>query len=122
MTIDERMRSGEPLRISVDIRHLAEGDKQAIAECVEAARIIDEIYFDQIAPGNLSLLKALRERKIKIFPVIENGSLAGLVAETDIIQATRDFTRFHQISQEIILSVFGLATAFFLFYFSPIFR
>src|SRR3989338_7608905 len=35
--------------------------------------------------------KALRERKIKIFPVIENGSLAGLVAETDIIQATRDF-------------------------------
>jgi len=64
--------------------------------------------------------KAMREKKIKRFPVVENGKLMGLVTETDIVQATRDFTRFHQIVQEVILAVFGLATAFFLFYFSPI--
>ncbi len=64
--------------------------------------------------------KTVREEKIKSFPVVENEKLVGLVTETDIIEATRDFTRFHQIVQEVILAIFGLATAFFLFYFSPI--
>ncbi|MBI2652859.1 CBS domain-containing protein [Candidatus Woesearchaeota archaeon] len=64
--------------------------------------------------------KSLREKKIQRFPVVENEKLIGLITETDIIQATRDFTRFHQIVQEIILAIFGLATAFFLFYFSPL--
>ncbi len=64
--------------------------------------------------------KTLREKKIKRFPVVENEKLVGLVTETDVIEATRDFTRFHQIVQEVILAIFGLATAFFLFYFSPI--
>ena len=64
--------------------------------------------------------KALKEKKIKRFPVVENEKLVGLITETDMIQATRDFTRFHQIVQEIILAIFGLATAFFLFYFSPV--
>ena len=64
--------------------------------------------------------KTLREEKIKRFPVVENEKLIGLITETDIIQATRDFTRFHEIVQEVILAIFGLATAFFLFYFSPL--
>lgn len=64
--------------------------------------------------------KYLKERKIKRFPVVENDKLIGLITETDIVQATRDFTRFHQIVQEVILTIFGLATAFFLFYFSPL--
>lgn len=64
--------------------------------------------------------KSVRNKKIKRFPVVENEKLVGLVTETDIIQATRDFTRFHQVVQEVILAVFGLATAFFLFYFSPL--
>ena len=62
----------------------------------------------------------LREKQTKKFPVMENGKLNGLVTETDIVEATRDFTRFHQIVQEVILGIFGLATAFFLFYFSPL--
>ena len=66
------------------------------------------------------ITKALKEKKIKRFPVVENDKLVGLITETDIIEATRDFTRFHQIVQEVILAIFGLATAFFLFYFSPI--
>ena len=64
--------------------------------------------------------KTLREKKIKRFPVVENEKLIGLITETDIIQTTRDFTRFHQIVQEVVLAIFGLATAFFLFYFSPL--
>ena len=66
------------------------------------------------------ITRHLMGKKIKRFPVVEDEKLIGLVTETDIIEATRDFTRFNQIVQEIILAIFGLATAFFLFYFSPV--
>jgi len=64
--------------------------------------------------------KMLREKKIKRFPIVDKGRLVGLITETDIIEATRDFTRFRQLVQDIILAIFGIATAFFLFYFSPL--
>lgn len=64
--------------------------------------------------------KALMEKGIRRFPVVENDALVGLVTETDIIETTRDFTRMHQIIQDVILAIFGIATAFFLFYFSPL--
>ena len=66
------------------------------------------------------ILKKLREEGIKRFPVVEGGNIVGIITETDIVDATRDFTRFHQIMQELILAVFGLFTAFFLFFFSPL--
>jgi|SRR3989338_1900367 len=64
--------------------------------------------------------RKLREQKINRFPVIGDNKLIGIITETDIVEATRDFTRFHQIIQDVILGVFGVATAFFLFYFSPL--
>lgn len=68
-----------------------------------------------------NVVKDLRENNIKRFPVVDaNNNLIGLVTESDIVQATRDFTRMHQIVQEVILAIFGLVTAFFLFFFSPI--
>ncbi|MFH0868349.1 MAG: CBS domain-containing protein [Candidatus Woesearchaeota archaeon] len=66
------------------------------------------------------ILQKLRKEKIKRFPVIENNKLKGIITETDIVNATRDFTRFHQIMQEVILAIFGLVTALFLFFFSPL--
>src|SRR3989344_2367138 len=88
------------------------------------AKVRDVMYkeFITISPMTkfAGLSRYLREKKIKRFPVVENKKLIGLITETDIVEATRDFTRFHQIVQEVILTIFGLATAFFLFYFSPI--
>ena len=66
------------------------------------------------------LLKKSRKEHINRFPVVENNKLVGIITETDIVDATRDFTRFHQIMQEVILAVFGLVTFFFLFFFSPL--
>ena len=66
------------------------------------------------------IIKKLKDGKIKKFPVVDNNRLVGIITETDIVDATRDFTRFHRIMQEIILTVFGLVTAFFLFFFSPL--
>lgn len=66
------------------------------------------------------IIKKLKEEKIRLFPVVQNNKLVGIITETDIVDATRDFTRFHQIMQEVILAVFGLVTSFFLFFFSPL--
>lgn len=66
------------------------------------------------------IVKNLKERVVNRFPVVEHDKLVGIITETDIVDATRDFTRFHQIIQEAILAVFGLVTAFVLFYFSPL--
>ncbi|MEK6983168.1 MAG: CBS domain-containing protein [Nanoarchaeota archaeon] len=63
--------------------------------------------------------KMLNKTNIKRFPVVENEKLIGLITETDIIEATRDLTKYHQMMLEVILAIFGVATAFFLFYFSP---
>ena len=59
------------------------------------------------------LSNKLRNDGIKIFLVIEDDKLVGIITETDIIESTRDFTRFHQIIQDVILTIFGIATAFF---------
>ena len=66
------------------------------------------------------ITQSLKERNIQRFPVVDNGRLIGIITETDIVEATRDFTRFHQVMQDAILAIFGIATAFFLFYFSPL--
>lgn len=87
-------------------------------------RVVDAMSkdFSIISPYTKfsEISKTLKDKKIKRFPVVENEKLVGLITETDIVQATRDFTRFHQIVQDVILTIFGLATAFFLFYFSPL--
>src|SRR3989344_314808 len=52
------------------------------------------------------IIKKLKDNKIKLFPVIEKDKLAGIITETYIVDATRDFTKFHQIMQEAILAIF----------------
>ena len=66
------------------------------------------------------ITKSLKEKNIQRYPVVDKGRLTGIITETDIVEATRDFTRFHQVMQDVILAIFGIATAFFLFYFSPL--
>src|SRR3989344_4995246 len=66
----------------------------------------------------IEISRSLREKDMRRFPVVENGRLVGLITETDILETTRDFTRMHQIIQDIILAIFGIATSFFLLYFS----
>jgi CBS domain-containing protein len=94
------------------------------AASVKGAKVKDFMSdsFMIITPNTpLSVIsKTLRWKKIRRYPIVDNNELVGLITETDIIQTTRDFTRMHQIMQEVILFVFGIATAFFLFYFSPL--
>ena len=66
------------------------------------------------------ITQSLKEKNIQRYPVVDGSRLTGIITETDIVEATRDFTRFHQVMQDVILAIFGIATAFFLFYFSPL--
>jgi len=78
--------------------------------------------FTTIGPNTSfnAVSRLLRQKQTIRFPVVENDKVIGIVTETDIVQATRDFTRLHQVVQDVILTIFGVATAFFLFYFSPL--
>jgi tRNA nucleotidyltransferase (CCA-adding enzyme) len=67
----------------------------------------EESYFD--------LIRIMKEKNVKIFPVVENDKLVGIVTDTDIISTTRDFTRMQHIVQDTTLLIFGIATVFFLF-------
>jgi len=60
------------------------------------------------------------ENPEKKFLVVKNDEVVGIVTQTDVINATRDFTKYHYFLQEAILVLFGFSTAFFLFYFSPL--
>ena len=66
------------------------------------------------------LSEYIRKKNIRRFAVVDGGQLVGIITESDIIQSMRDFTRFDQTVQEVILVIFGLATAFFLLYFGPV--
>ena len=107
---------------NVPIAMITEGDiiKGIISKETKIKDIMDK-NFTVISPNTsfYEVNKMLREKNIKRFLVVEDGKLIGLITETDIVESIRDITRFHQILQEVILAVFGLATAFFLFYFSP---
>lgn len=83
---------------------------------------IMERNFAKIGPDETyrQIMRDLKKDGTSKFAVVENEKLAGLITETDLVEATKSFTRMHQIVQESILAVFGLVTAFFLFFFSPL--
>ena len=102
---------------------VSEGDiiKGMLSKKTKVREVMDKSFMVISPNANFSKIsKNLREKNVKRFPVVESGKLIGIITETDVIEATRDFTRFHQVVQDIILAIFGTATAFFLFYFSPL--
>lgn len=108
---------GKPIAV------LSEGDviRGVLSKKSKIKDVMDRnfVIINPNTPFN-DISKMIRQKQITRFPVVENDKLIGLITETDIVEATRDFTRFHQIVQDIILTIFGIATAFFLFYFSPL--
>lgn len=111
------IENGKPVAV-VSERDIIQG---VLSKKAKAKEIMNKDFL--VIPPDTTfyeVTKMLREKNISRFPVVDNNKLIGIITETDIVEATRDFTRFHQIMQDIILAVFGIATAFFLFYFSPL--
>jgi len=143
LTIDENTKVGEASKLMVSknvscllvikekkpIAIITENDviKKAILKGknlnkTKVKEIMSKNYRTIMPDTNYTdILRDLREKNIRRFPVVDDRNiLIGLVTESDIVQATRDFTRMHHIVQEVILAIFGLVTAFFLFFFSPL--
>jgi len=52
-----------PTRLEVDTSGLSAGDKQALVKLIEAARIVNTLFMEQLWSGNLALYKKLQEDK-----------------------------------------------------------
>ena len=52
-----------PVDIAADLSTLSEGDRQALARLVEAARIVDGLFLRQVWAGNDALLQQLAHER-----------------------------------------------------------
>src|SRR5690348_9638991 len=52
-----------PTQIKVDISTLSAGDKQALVKLIQAARIVNKIFMEQLWSGNLALYEKLQQEK-----------------------------------------------------------
>jgi CBS domain-containing protein len=114
------VKNNKPIAV-VDHKNLIKGSSNKSPSKVKIKNIMSKDFLVVNPETNYSFIsKKLNSEKIRKFPVVENDKLVGIITDTDVIDATRNFTKFHQAMQEVILIVFGLVTAFFLFFFSPL--
>jgi hypothetical protein len=57
MTLEQKIARFAPTEISADITKLSPGDSKALRKIIEAAQLMDPIYFRQIWSGNGEMLK-----------------------------------------------------------------
>lgn len=57
-------------------------------------------------------LKIIDTKSFRIYPVVENGNLIGLVTKKDLVHAFSDNLRFHRNIQNMVLVVFVLFELF----------
>jgi hypothetical protein len=50
-----------PTRMDVDVSHLSPGDRQALAKLIEASRVLNHIFLQQMWSGNLALYQKLQQ-------------------------------------------------------------
>lgn len=62
MNIQERLAKVRFFRVTPDLSVLKKNEKEALVYCVQAARIMTDIYLKQVAHGNLEILEDLRKR------------------------------------------------------------
>ena len=57
-------------------------------------------------------LKIIDTKRFRMYPVVENGDLVGLVTKRDIVHAFSDNIRFHRNIQNFVLVIFVLFELF----------
>lgn len=114
-------------------------DKGIFAGVLTPEEIFAEVYVKKKAGLNTPVSRFVHRNFIRIEPdyalgriehiykhgpksrfvVMGDKSPIGIITEREHVAAMRDFTQYHHLMQEAILTIFGISTAFFLFYFSP---
>src|SRR4051812_37143539 len=57
--LDDKIAQYAPVEVNADLTGLPPNERQALAKLVDAARIIDGLFLDQVWSGNTALLTAL---------------------------------------------------------------
>lgn len=65
MNVQERLAKIRFFKVTPDLSSLNENERQALSHCVKAARIMTDIYLEQVAHGNLEMYRALQARSDK---------------------------------------------------------
>ena len=62
MTIQERLAKIRFFKVTPDLSGLKKSEQEALAHCVQAARITTDIYLEQVAHGNTEIYESLKRR------------------------------------------------------------
>jgi hypothetical protein len=55
-----------PTRLTVDVSHLGAGDRRALVKVIQASRLIDDIFLEQMWKGNLGLYAKLQKEATRL--------------------------------------------------------
>lgn len=84
LPIDKRLERYTPYEFTADLSHLGKGDQAAIKPLVQAAKLIDKIYFRQAWSGNEQLRKKLEELGDKKLVTLFNMYKGPWVSSPDV--------------------------------------
>ncbi|MCB0548603.1 MAG: hypothetical protein KDD19_13565, partial [Phaeodactylibacter sp.] len=71
--IDQRLAKYVPVRLTTDVGQLSDKQKQMIPVLIEAARIMDELFWYEAYGQKDSLMEALTNEKLKRYVTINYG-------------------------------------------------
>ena len=71
--VADRLPIYEKVKLTSDLTNLSESDRKIIPLMIEAAKIMDELFWKQAYPGRDSLLNVLTDEKTKEFVMINYG-------------------------------------------------
>ena len=74
-----------PVPIRVDTSKLSDGDKRALAKLVEAARVVDHLFLQQLWSGNLNVYAGVAEGRVGL----GQGAARILLAEQESLVGPR---------------------------------
>ncbi len=84
--VQQRLSGFASVKLTADLSGLSEKEKQMLPLLIEAAKIMDELYWQQSYPGNKdSLLNSISDPAAKEFAMLNYGPWDKLNADTPII-------------------------------------
>ena len=71
--VDERLGIYEKVKLTTNINDLTVAERQILPLLIQAAKVMDDLYWKQVYPQRDSLLNAIKDEKTKAFVLINYG-------------------------------------------------
>ena len=83
--VEQRLAGYVKVKLSTDLSKLTEKEKQMLPLLIQAAEIMDELFWRQVYDKKDSLLKAVRDEKTRQFIVVNYGPWDRLNNDTPFV-------------------------------------